>query len=81
VLDATSALHLLLAHVVTGEVLASSLTDGETAMVESLDGGNLNILLNGEVVTVDEATVLEGDIVATNGIIHVTDAVLEVDAP
>jgi len=80
-LDATSALNLLLAHVVTGEVLASSLTDGETAMVESLDGGNLNILLNGEVVTVDEATVLEGDIVATNGIIHVTDAVLEVDAP
>ena len=70
-----------MAHVVTGEVLAGGLNDGTTAMLESLDGGNLNILSSGGTITVDEATVLEGDIVATNGIIHVIDAVLEIDAP
>ena len=73
-LDAASALELLLAHVVTGEVLAGSLSDGTTAMFESLDGGNLDVLLSGGIVTVDETTtVLEGDIIATNGIIHVID--------
>jgi len=73
-LDEPSALKLLLAHVVTGEVLAGSLSDGTTAMFESLDGGNLDVLLSGGIVTVDETTtVLEGDIIATNGIIHVID--------
>ncbi len=72
---------LLLAHIVGGSVLSTDLTDGVTNTVDSLDGGQLDVLLSGGVITVDDATVIGGDIMAVNGVIHVIDAVLEIEVP
>lgn len=72
---------LLLAHIVGGSVVSADLTDGVTATVDSLDGGQLDVLLSGGAITVDNANVIGGDIMASNGVIHVIDAVLEVEVP
>jgi len=72
---------LLLAHIVGGSVLSTDLTDGVETTLDSLDGGQLDVLLSGGVITVDDATVIGGDVMALNGVIHVIDAVLEIEVP
>lgn len=67
-------------HVVPGVAAqSSSLSDGQTAT--TLQGDAVTIGVSGSTVTVDEATVIDPDVEASNGIIHVIDAVLapEVD--
>jgi transforming growth factor-beta-induced protein len=67
-------------HVVPGvAALSSGLSNGQT--VSTLQGGALTIGVSGSKVTVNGATVLTADIQATNGVIHIIDAVLvpEVD--
>jgi len=70
---------ILTYHVVPGTVMAADVTAGEVATVE---GQNITIATDGG-VTVNGAAVLQTDIVASNGVIHVIDAVLlpgDVDA-
>lgn len=67
---------LLLAHIAGGVLASSELTDGVALMVETLDGGEREVLLSGGAITVDNATVVEGDIAGTNGVIHVIDGVI-----
>ena len=63
---------ILTYHVVPGTVLAADITDGDVATVE---GQNVTLsTANG--VTVNGATVLTADVLASNGVIHVIDAVL-----
>jgi uncharacterized surface protein with fasciclin (FAS1) repeats len=60
-------------HVVPGRITSAQITsDGEERTVE---GGVLKIGLNGG-VTVNDATVIEADVEAENGVIHVIDRVL-----
>jgi len=66
---------ILTFHVVPGvAAMSSDLSDGQT--VTTLQGGSLTIGVSGGTVTVNGATVLTADIEATNGVIHIIDAVL-----
>lgn len=65
---------ILLYHVVAGEVRAEQVVTLSEA--ETVNGASVTITVDGESVRVDEANVVATDIEATNGIIHVIDAVL-----
>ncbi|MBF2000645.1 MAG: fasciclin domain-containing protein [Synechococcales cyanobacterium C42_A2020_086] len=60
-------------HVVPGTYLSSSLSSGE---VETAAGEPLTITVSEDAVTVNNATVIQPDIVATNGVIHAVDQVI-----
>ena len=64
---------ILTYHVVDGEVLSTDLASGE---VETLSGGSVTVEVGGETVTINQANVVTADIAASNGVIHVIDAVL-----
>jgi len=64
---------ILTYHVVPGRVMSTDLTDG--MMAETVNGQSVTIgTMNG--VTVDGANVITADIEASNGVIHVIDAVI-----
>ena len=65
---------ILTYHVVEGNVLSTDLSDGQTAT--TLQGGDVTIGVMDGTVTVNGATVTAADIEASNGTIHVIDAVL-----
>ncbi len=65
--------NILTYHVVSGAVMSTDLTDGMEA--EAVNGGTLTIGTEGG-VTVNGANVVTADIAASNGVIHVIDAVL-----
>lgn len=66
---------ILLYHVVNGAVGAADLTDG--AAVETLLAGkSVTFDLSGETPKVDDANIVQTNIITTNGIIHVIDKVL-----
>jgi uncharacterized surface protein with fasciclin (FAS1) repeats len=48
---------------------------GESSL-ETMNGQNLTITTSGNAIMVDNARVVQADIEATNGVIHVIDAVL-----
>lgn len=73
-LDDIPALTAILTyHVVPGAVMSGDLEDG--MMAETVNGASVTIGV-GETVTVDGATVTQADIEASNGVIHVIDAVI-----
>lgn len=63
---------ILTYHVVPGEVMAADVTDGDVATVE---GQNVT-LSTADGVTINGAKVIQADVVADNGVIHVIDAVI-----
>jgi len=63
---------ILTYHVVPGAVMAADVTDGDVATVE----GQTVALSTADGVTVNGATVIQADVVADNGVIHVIDAVI-----
>jgi uncharacterized surface protein with fasciclin (FAS1) repeats len=63
---------ILTYHVVPGTVMAADIADGEVATVE---GQNVT-LSTADGVTVNGAKVIQADVVADNGVIHVIDAVI-----
>jgi uncharacterized surface protein with fasciclin (FAS1) repeats len=65
---------ILLYHIVPGEYLAADLV-AEPALLTA-QGSDLPVSVDGETVTVGDATVVETDITAGNGVIHVIDRVL-----
>jgi uncharacterized surface protein with fasciclin (FAS1) repeats len=65
---------ILLYHVVSGNVKAADVVNLESA--ETLQGQSLDITVDGNVVKIGDAQVLITDIEASNGVIHVIDAVL-----
>ena len=67
---------ILTYHVVSGEVPAAAVTSGA---VPTLSEDALSVTM-GETITVDSATVIQPDVTASNGIIHVIDAVLVPDS-
>jgi uncharacterized surface protein with fasciclin (FAS1) repeats len=63
---------ILTYHVVAGTVLAADVTDGDVATVE---GSTVELATTGG-VTVNGANVVLADVLASNGVIHVIDAVI-----
>ncbi len=64
---------ILTYHVVAGEVLASDVKTGAVATVE---GSEVNLAADAGTVTVNDATVVQADVEASNGVIHVLDTVI-----
>ncbi len=64
---------ILTYHVVPGAVMAADLTDGMTAT--TVEGQDVTFMV-GDTVMVNDATVTTPDIAASNGVIHVIDAVI-----
>lgn len=63
---------ILTYHVVSGEVLAADVTAGEVATVQ---GEEITLAVD-DGVTVNGANVIATDVLASNGVIHVIDAVI-----
>jgi uncharacterized surface protein with fasciclin (FAS1) repeats len=64
---------ILTYHVVAGKVMSTDLSDG--MMAPTVNGAEITIGTMGG-VTVNDANVVTADIEATNGVIHVIDAVI-----
>lgn len=64
-------------HVVSGKVLAADVLKlkNKTA-VKSVEGSSITVGISKKGVTVDKAKVVKTDILASNGVIHVIDAVI-----
>jgi uncharacterized surface protein with fasciclin (FAS1) repeats len=60
-------------HVVAGKVMAAQVKPGP---VETVQGQSLTVSTKGGAVMVDNAKVVKTDIAASNGVIHVIDAVI-----
>lgn len=65
---------ILTYHVIPGRVMAADVA-GQTLSVETVQGSELDIDAT-DGVRVDDATVVTADVEASNGVIHVIDAVL-----
>jgi uncharacterized surface protein with fasciclin (FAS1) repeats len=78
--DPTGTLaQILLYHVVAGQALSASLSDGQT--ITTLQGEDITVTIGMNGVMINGATVVVADITATNGVVHVIDAVLLPPAP
>ena len=64
---------ILTYHVVPGKVMSGDLSNN--MMATTAQGGDVTIMTDGG-VTVDGASVVQADIEASNGVIHVIDAVI-----
>lgn len=65
---------ILTYHVVSGKVMAADVVKLTTA--KTVNGQNVTILVKDGTVMVDKAKVTKTDIMCTNGVIHVIDAVV-----
>ena len=65
-------------HVVPGKTMAADVKNGNAKTVQ---GSNVALSKAGTYVTVEDALVQSADISATNGVVHVVDAVLMPPAP
>jgi uncharacterized surface protein with fasciclin (FAS1) repeats len=74
--DTETLTSILTYHVVAGEVPASQVVTLDGQEVETVNGAPVTISVDGESVMVNEANVVATDVEASNGVIHVIDAVL-----
>jgi len=65
---------VLLYHVVSGNVTAADVVKLTSA--KTLNGASVSIKVQGSTVTINNATVVTPDVLASNGVIHVIDTVL-----
>ncbi|MFN2422857.1 MAG: fasciclin domain-containing protein [Cryomorphaceae bacterium] len=70
---------ILLYHVVNGTTLSTDLSDGQ--VIETLLGQNITVTITADGVFINEAQVILADQLASNGVVHVIDAVLLPEAP
>lgn len=73
--DPDALADVLLYHVTSGQVLSTDLSNGQVVNT-LLTGETLTITITGGTVEVNAATVTQADLLASNGAIHVIDAVL-----
>ena len=72
--DPAALANILLYHVVPGKVMAADVTDGLTA--ETLQGSTVTFTVADGSVKINDANIVTTDIEASNGVIHVIDAVI-----
>ena len=75
---------ILLYHAVAGTALSTDLTDGQ--MVTTINGADVTVTINPNGVFINDAQVTVADVNASNGVVHVINAVLlpppaQVDLP
>lgn len=74
--DGKSALKdILLYHVLGAPVFSTDLFDGLTAT--TLNGANVTVTINDDGIFINESQVIQADVVADNGVIHVIDSEYE----
>lgn len=61
-------------HVAGTRTMSGDLTDAQT--IQTVNGGSLEVSIEGDEVMIGAATVTDADIASSNGVIHVIDAVL-----
>lgn len=66
---------ILTYHVVPGKVMSGDLA-GQIVEPATVEGNTLSIDATGDAVMVNDATVVSADVEASNGVIHVVDAVI-----
>ena len=66
---------ILLYHVVGSTALSTDLSTG--MMIETLQGDDVMVTISNGVVKINNATVVIADLVASNGVVHVVDAVIQ----
>lgn len=66
--------NLLLGHVHEGELYSADLTDGLN--VTMMNEGDLTVSNDGMTIMIDDATIFQEDLPATNGVVHVIDNIL-----
>ena len=69
----TKLVQLLSYHVVPGRITSSQLKSGN---VKTVAGSNVAVSVSGSGVTVNKAKVVQADIPASNGVVHVVDKVI-----
>ncbi|GJG89412.1 hypothetical protein tb265_45930 [Gemmatimonadetes bacterium T265] len=74
--DKAELASILTYHVVSGRVSAADLVKTNGATPATVNGQTLDIAVAGGKVTVNDANVITADLPASNGVIHVVDAVL-----
>jgi transforming growth factor-beta-induced protein len=77
--DKDALTKVLLYHVLSGKVMASTVLGLDGADVETLLGQDVTVTIEGGKVFINDAEVIVTDVEATNGVIHVLDAVLVPD--
>mgnify|MGYP001368695705 CR=1 FL=1 len=70
---------ILLYHVVAGSVLAADVIQLDSAV--TVNGASVSINVSDDGVSVDNANVIQTDVAASNGVIHIIDAVILPPAP
>ena len=65
---------ILTYHVVSGKVMASDVVKLQST--KAVSGDTITVKVRNDVVHVDNATVTKADVTASNGVIHVIDAVI-----
>lgn len=60
-------------HVVPGKITAADVKNGN---IKTVEGNNVALSRAGAFVTVEEAMVIQADVMASNGVVHVVDRVL-----
>ncbi|MGM0603828.1 MAG: fasciclin domain-containing protein [Bacillota bacterium] len=68
--------NVLLYHVVSGKVMAADVLGMNGSEVKTLLGDNIKIKIEDNKVYINDAQVIQTDIEASNGVIHVIDTVL-----
>ena len=66
---------ILKLHVVSGKIMSADIAEGTTE-VETLAGDTIEVVNDGESVTVGGATVIKPDVKTSNGVIHAIDSVI-----
>lgn len=65
---------ILTYHVVAGEVMSGDLSDG--MMAETVQGSQISISISDYGVKIDDASVVQADVEASNGVVHIIDSVI-----
>ena len=74
--DKAALKEVLLYHVVTGSVSAADIAKLNGKGRKTAEGGDAQIMMMGSEIMVNNANVIRSDIKASNGIIHIIDAVM-----
>ena len=64
---------ILTYHVVSGQVMAADVKPGK---VKTVEGSDATVMAMGKGLMIDKANIVKTDIVTSNGVIHVIDAVI-----
>jgi uncharacterized surface protein with fasciclin (FAS1) repeats len=71
--DQEKAEKLVAGHIVEGKILITEVKPGKT---QTIDGGTITLTSDNGLVKVEDASVIQSDLVADNGVIHIIDTVV-----